>query len=133
MLNNSILMGRFTADPELSQTPNNISVCRFSITVERPYVKDKEKEVDFFQIVAWRGTAEFIVRNFTKGKMIIVQGSLRTNTYTDKNNIKRYGVEILANQVFFADSKKTDETVATPSDLSEYEEVLNDGETPFQN
>lgn len=133
MLNNSVLMGRLTADPELSQTPSNISVCRFSIAVERPYVKDKEKEVDFFQIVAWRGAAEFIVRNFTKGKMIIVQGSLRTNTYTDKNNIKRYGVEILANQVFFADSKKAEETVSTPSDLSEYEEVLNDGETPFEN
>lgn len=105
MLNKVILMGRLTADPELRQTTTGISTCRFTIAVDRPYQKDKERQADFIRVNTWRTTAEFVTRFFSKGKMIIVEGSLRNNDYTDKDGVKHYSMEVQADNVSFGESK----------------------------
>lgn len=105
MLNRVILMGRLVADPEMRQTAAGIPVARFTIAVDRPYQKDKERQADFIRITAWRSTAEFVSRFFTKGKMIIVEGSLRNDNYTDNNGVKHYGMDVLADNVSFGEAK----------------------------
>ena len=109
MLNRAILMGRLVADPELRQTPNGISVCSFTIAIDRNYAKDRERQADFIDIVAWRQSAEFVSRYFAKGKMIIVEGSIQTRLYEDKNGNKRKAVEVVANHVEFGESRKSSE------------------------
>lgn len=106
MLNRAILMGRITSDPEHKQTQSGISVTSFSIAVERNF-SDKEgnRTTDFINIVAWRGTADFICRYFTKGQMIAVEGSIQTRNYEDKNGNKRTAFEVVVDQAYFADSK----------------------------
>lgn len=112
-MNSVSLMGRLTADPELRTTANGVSVTAFSLAVDR---HSKEKETDFIDIVAWRGTAEFICKYFTKGSLIAIQGSIQTRTYEDKNGNKRKAVEVLANSVYFCGGKKTEaEGQAKPS------------------
>ena len=105
MLNKVILMGRLVADPEFRQTTSGIPVCRIRIAVDRPYRKDQERQADFINITCWRNTAEFVSRYFTKGKMIIVEGSLRNNDYTDNNGVKHYSMEVQADNVSFGESK----------------------------
>lgn len=108
MLNQAVLMGRLVADPELRHTPNNIAVVSFRIAVDRNYQRQgAERETDFIDIVAWRQTAEFISRYFRKGSMIVVQGSIQTRSYTDSQGIKRRAFEIVADQVFFGESKSS--------------------------
>lgn len=107
MLNRVILMGRLTADPEHKVTPAGVSVTSFSIAVERNYV-DKatnQRQADFINIVAWRGTADLICKYFPKGSMIALEGSLQTRTYDDKNGNKRYVSEVIADNVYFTGSK----------------------------
>lgn len=109
MLNVAVVMGRLTADPELRHTPNNVSVTSFTLAFDRAYVKSgEERQTDFIDIVAWRGTADFICRYFRKGQMMAVHGSIQTRTYTDKDGNKRKAFEILADDVSFADSKRND-------------------------
>ena len=107
MINKVILMGRLTADPELRQTPSGVSVCRFTVAVNRPYADKQtgERQSDFINVTAWRNTADFVTRYFSKGKMIIVEGSLRNNNYTDQNGVKHYSMEVLADNVTFGESK----------------------------
>ncbi len=105
MLNRAILMGRLVADPELRQTANGISVCSFRIAVDRNYSKDRERQADFIDIVAWRSTAEFVSKYFNKGKMIIVEGSIQTRNYEDRNGNKRTAVEVVADNIMFGESK----------------------------
>ena len=106
MLNVVALLGRLTADPELRKTPNGVSITTFTLAVNRSYVKQGgERQTDFIDIVAWRTTAEFITKYFKKGQMMALQGSLQTRTYEDKQGNKRKAVEILADNVYFADSK----------------------------
>lgn len=107
MLNKVILMGRLTADPELRQTTSGISSCRFSVAVDRGYKsKDTgERQTDFINVIAWRQTAEFVSRYFSKGRMIIVEGSLRNNNYTDQNGVKHYTMDVQADNVTFGESK----------------------------
>jgi len=107
MFNKVILMGRLVADPELRQTPNNISVCRFTIAVDRPYnsANGGEKQADFINIVAWRQQAEFVSKYFSKGKMAIVEGALHNNNYTDGNGVKHYSSEVQADRVSFGETK----------------------------
>lgn len=105
MINKVILMGRLTADPELKQTQNGVAVCRINVAVNRPKIKDKEQEADFISVQAWRNTAEFISKYFSKGKMIIVEGSLRNNNYTDQNGVKHYSMVVQADSVNFGESK----------------------------
>ncbi len=106
-MNKVILMGRLTADPELRYTTGtDIPVCRFRLAVERPYQKQgEERQADFFNIVAWRNTAEFISKYFRKGVRVLVEGSLRNNNYQDSNGIKHYSVEVHVERVYFADGK----------------------------
>ncbi len=124
MYNKVILMGRLTGDPELKTTPNNIQVTSFSIAVQRTAKKDV---TDFINIVAWRSTADFICKYFKKGQMILVDGEIQTRNYTDNNNVKRYVFEIMANNVSFCDSKKSDDGIATRNvTTSPYSEPAND-------
>lgn len=108
MLNNVILMGRLTADPELRQTANGVATCQITVAVNRNYQgQNGERQADFINVVAWRATAEFICRYFSKGKMIIVEGSLRTRTYDDKRypDVKHYVTEVYADNVSFGETK----------------------------
>lgn len=106
MLNSAIIMGRLTANPELRTTGNGLSVTSFCVAVDRSYVKEgEERQTDFINVVAWRGTAEFVCRYFSKGQMIAVQGSIQTRNYEDKNGNKRTAVEIVADKVSFCGSK----------------------------
>ena len=105
MLNKVILMGRLVADPEFRQTTSGVPVCRIRIAVDRPVRKDQERQADFINITCWRNTAEFVSRYFTKGKMIIVEGSLRNNDYTDNNGVKHFSMEVQADNVSFGESR----------------------------
>lgn len=105
MLNCAIIMGRLTADPELRTTQSGISVTSFTVAVDRPYKSGDERQTDFINVVAWRGTADFVSRYFRKGQMIAVQGSIQVRNYEDKNGNKRTAVEIVADNVSFCGSK----------------------------
>ncbi|MDD4297577.1 MAG: single-stranded DNA-binding protein [Ruminiclostridium sp.] len=108
-MNKVILMGRLTADPELKYTTSNIPVCRFSIAVDRPFVKQgEERQADFFNITAWRSTGEFASRYFNKGMRVLVEGSIRNNNYQDSQGVKHYTNEIQADKLYFADAKRDD-------------------------
>ena len=104
-MNNVSLMGRLTADPELKQTYNGVSVLSFCIAVDRPCSKDGNQQADFINIVAWRQTAEFISRYFTKGQMIALEGSIQTRSYEDRQGNKRTAFEVVVDQAHFCGSK----------------------------
>ena len=107
MLNRVVLMGRLTADPELKTTPNGVSVTSFSIAVDRSYVKSgEERKADFFNIVCWRQTAEFVCRYFSKGSMIAVDGQLQSRSFQAKDGSNRYVVEIVADNVSFTGERR---------------------------
>lgn len=126
MLNLIILQGRLTADAELKTSLNGKSFVNFNIAVNR-YVKDKDHpEADFFTIIAWEKTAEFIEKYFKKGDQIIVQGQVRTGTYEDKDGIKRKKFEVLARQVDFAGSKREDSKSG-----DKLSEEFDDDDLPF--
>ncbi len=107
MLNVAVLMGRLVADPELRHTANDISVTSFTLAVDRSYVKaGSDRQTDFIDIVAWRGTADFVCKYFRKGQLVAVQGSIQTRSYTDNQGNKRKAFEIVADNVHFAESKR---------------------------
>lgn len=107
--NKVILIGRLTADPEFSQSASGVSFCRFSIAVDRGYAKNgQEKQTDFFRITAFRQQAEFVSRYFTKGKLILVEGKVQNDNYTDQNGVKHYSCSIVADNVSFVGSKSDD-------------------------
>lgn len=111
MLNRIILMGRLTRDPELRHTQTGTPVASFSLAVDRDF-KDKstgEKATDFIDVVAWRQTAEFVSRFFTKGRMAVVEGRLQIRDWTDKDGGKRRSAEVIADNVYFGDSKRDGE------------------------
>ena len=108
MLNKVFIMGRLTRDPELRHTQSGTSVASFSLAVDRDF-KDKqtgEKATDFIDVVAWRGTAEFVSRFFSKGRMAVVVGSLQIRAWEDKEGNKRRTAEVIAESVYFSDSKR---------------------------
>ncbi len=108
MLNKAILMGRLTRDPELRYTQSNIPVVSFTVAVDRNYRSRNEQQTstDFINCVAWRSTAEFISKWFTKGKMIVVVGSIQTRSYQDRDGNNRYATEVVADEVMFGESKR---------------------------
>lgn len=106
MYNRVILMGRITKDIELKTTPSGLSVTSFSIAVDRPGGKDKERATDFIDCVAWRQTADFISRFFNKGKAILIEGKLQTRSYTDKNGTAHKVVEVVVDQAAFTGEKR---------------------------
>lgn len=107
MLNHLTIMGRLTADPELHTTQSGISVTSFRVAVERNYASpDGERETDFFDVTAWRGTAEIVCKHFSKGRMIAIDGRLETQAWTDRDGNNRVTVGIVAESVYFADSRR---------------------------
>lgn len=102
-MNKVIIMGRLTADPDYRQTPQGTPTCRFTVAVNRNFVSKNsgQRETDFISVQAWRNTADFVSRYFSKGKPIIIEGSLRNNNYTDKNGIQHYEMYVLADNVSF--------------------------------
>ena len=146
--NKVILIGNMTADPELKQTAAGISVCSFSIAVNRRYTKGEQgqQNVDFINIVAWRQQAEFVSRYFKKGNPILICGQLQTRTWNDNQGQKRYATEVTADEISFVASAA--QTAGTPAAGSytpdaygapafsstpgaEFEEIPNDGDLPF--
>ena len=119
MLNHIVIMGRLTRDPELRRTGSGLAVASFSVAVERdfPNKETGEREVDFIDCVAWRQTGEFVSKWFTKGSMIVVSGRLQIRPWTDKDGNKRRTAEIVADNVYFGESKKDREAnnVGIPS------------------
>ena len=107
MLNKAIIMGRFVQNPELKYTPSNVPVVSFTIAVNRDF-KDQNGQypTDFLDCVAWRNTAEFVSRYFQKGSLCAVEGTIQARMWEDKNGSKRKTVEIIASNVYFAESKK---------------------------
>ena len=107
MLNRVILMGRLVSDPELKTTTSGISVTSFRIAVDRSYVKaGAERQADFFDIVAWRNTAEFVCRNFSKGSLIAIDGQLQSRQYQAKDGTNRTVVEVVADNVSFTGERR---------------------------
>ena len=106
MLNHIVIMGRFTRDPELRRTGSGIAVASFTLAVDRDFKSgnSKEKDVDFIDCVAWRQTGEFVGKYFTKGRMAVVSGKLQIRSWTDKDGNKRRTAEVIADNVYFADS-----------------------------
>jgi single-strand DNA-binding protein len=111
-LNKVILGGRLTANPELKQTGNGVAVTSFTIAVDRKYNKDSEKKADFITIVAWRQTAEFICKYFTKGSAIIICGELQTRSWKDADGKNRYATEVVASEVSFVEPKKASDNIS---------------------
>ena len=108
MLNHITVMGRLTRDPELRKTGNGISVANFTVAVDRDFGgQDGKKETDFIDCVAWRATADFVSKYFPKGKMAVVSGRLQIRSYTDKDGNKRKAAEVVADNVYFGEAKKT--------------------------
>lgn len=110
MLNHITIMGRLTHDPEMRRTNSGIAVTSFIIACDRDFAgKDGgEKETDFIDIVAWRSTAEFVSKYFSKGRMAVISGRLQIRNWTDKDGNKRRTAEIVADNVYFGDSKRDD-------------------------
>ncbi|MCI6054935.1 single-stranded DNA-binding protein [Dysosmobacter sp.] len=107
MLNRIILMGRLTRDPELRRTGSGTPVTSFSLAVDRDFKSQSgEKETDFIDVVAWRSTAEFVSKYFTKGRMAVVEGRLQIRDWTDRDGGKRRSAEVVADNVYFGDSKR---------------------------
>ena len=130
MLNRIIVMGRMTRDPELRRTNSGTAVASFTVAVDRDFKPQSgEKETDFIDVVAWRNTAEFVSKYFSKGRMAVVDGRLQIRDWTDKDGNKRRTAEIVADSVYFGDSKRDGgETVEPKGGFSEIED---DGDLPF--
>lgn len=136
MLNRIVIMGRLTRDPEFRHTNSGTAVASFTLAVDRDFA-DKatgQRECDFIDCVSWKGTAEFVSRYFTKGRMAVVEGRLQIREWTDKNGNKRQSAEIVADHVYFVDSKRDGGGQAAPASteptpMTELPE--DDGELPF--
>ena len=147
-MNQIVLMGRMTRDPELRHTPNGVPVASFTLAVDRGFVSKEsgERQTDFIDVVAWRNTAEFVSKYFTKGQMTAVTGRLQIRDWTDKDGNKRRSAEVVADNIYFTESKKSREASigraeprddygpsftapVTGSDFAELD--IDDGELPF--
>jgi single-strand DNA-binding protein len=155
-MNQIVLMGRLTRDPELRHTQSGTQVAAFSLAVDRGYTSKEsgERQTDFIDIVAWRSTAEFVSKYFTKGQMAAVTGRLQIRDWTDKDGNKRRSAEVIADNIYFTESKRSREaagaagdqgrgarsesksdngagytTPVAPSDFAELDE--DDGDLPF--
>jgi len=127
-MNKAVLMGRLTKDPELRYTASNISVCSFTVAVDRRFKSEGQPTADFIPVIAWRQTAEFVAKYFTKGQRIALSGSIQTRSWEDDSGKKHYITEVLANDVYFCEGKKQ------PDDRGPYatsEAGYNDGFYPL--
>ena len=110
MLNHITIMGRLTRDPEMRRTGSGVAVTSFTIACDRDFGQNGEKETDFIDITAWRNTAEFVSKYFTKGRMAVISGRLQIRKWKDKDGNDRRSAEVVADNVYFGDSKKDDTT-----------------------
>ena len=151
MLNSLVIMGRLTKDPEHKQLSSGVTVCKFTVAVDRKFVNKQtnERETDFIDCQAWRGTADFISRYFSKGSMIAVEGTLQNNNWTDNDGKKHYSYIVQVEQAHFCGGKNesgqaqsgTEQTGAVQSaqqseplnigELGEFEQSVSNGEVPF--
>lgn len=132
-MNKVVLIGNLTKDPELSETPSGVAVCRFSVAVTRDYANsDGTRETDFFNITVWRGLAKNCEKYLKKGNKVAIVGSLQTRSYEDKNGIKRTVTDIVANEVEFLTPKNSNDTeVKTAVRERPQLEELEDNKLPF--
>lgn len=133
-LNKVILAGRLTADVELKQTPLGVSVCSFTLAVNRKFSANGQQQTDFIQCQAWRQTAEFICKYFKKGSALCISGSIQVRSWTDSNNQKRYATEVVADEAMFVDGKNDSQGAEAPSfnyETPNYEEMNVDDDVPF--
>ena len=127
MLNHISIMGRMTKDPELRRTGTGVAVASFTLAVDRDFKeKNGEKETDFIDCVAWRNTAEFVEKYFSKGRMAIVAGRLQIRSWTDKDGNKRRTAEVVADNVYFGDSKRDGDNSATTAPASDFAMLTDD-------
>lgn len=142
MLNKIFIMGRLTRDPELRRTQNGTAVTSFTMAVDRDFKNaDGTKDTDFIDVVAWRNTAEFVSKYFGKGRMAVVEGRLQLRDWTDKDGNKRRNAEVLADNIYFGDSKKEGDSsggykaagkaVDVEPEAGDFAEVEDDGDIPF--
>lgn len=134
MFNYAILSGRLTDNPELKITNSGVYVCSFTIAVERKYKQGEEKQADFINIQTWRKTAEFVSKYFQKGSMIGIEGSIQTRKYKDKDGKNRTAFEVVANDVHFMESKRSetsDPLDSFESKLDDFQEIQEDVDLPF--
>ena len=146
--NKIILGGRLTAAPELKQTQSGIPVCSFSIAVNRRAKAGEEQKADFFNVTAWRQTAEFVSKYFSKGSSILVVGSLQNRSWTDQSGQKHYATDVVADEVSFVDSRAESDAIAadnaadgsyvpaaytapTPAQAPSFEDIQRDEDLPF--
>lgn len=142
MLNKIFIMGRLTRDPELRRTQSGTAVASFALAVDRDYKNaDGTKETDFIEVVAWRTTAEFVSKYFAKGRMAVVEGRLQIRDWTDKEGSKRRSAEVVADNVYFGDSKKEGDSsggykaagkaVDVEPEAGDFVEVEDEEDLPF--
>lgn len=144
MLNKVIIMGRLTRDPDFKQTQSGVAICKFSVAVERQFKDSKtgERLTDFLDCTAFRGTAEFISRYFSKGNMILVEGNIQNNNYTDNNGVKHYSNNIMVENVSFCGGKNEGGTTQTEpaqpglpenvqNAVEQFESVVSNQDVPF--
>lgn len=130
MLNHIVLMGRLCADPELRRTNSGTPVTSFTLAVDRDFKSQNgEKEADFVPVIAWRNTAEFVSKYFTKGRMAVVDGRLQMRNWTDKDGHKRTTAELVAENVYFGDTRREDSRSQAEPEYAEIQE--EDGDLPF--
>lgn len=138
-LNKVMLGGRLTSDVELKSTQSGVSVCSFSLAVNRKYSKEGEQATDFINCQAWRNTAEFISKYFKKGSSLCVIGSIQVRNWTDQNGQKRYATEVVVDEALFVDSKSDNQTAQEAPSYApnaynpqpHYEEISADDDLPF--
>lgn len=134
-LNRITIMGRLTRDPELRRTQSGAPVTSFTMAVDRDFKSQSgDKETDFIDVVAWRNTAEFAAKYFTKGRMAIASGRLQIRDWQDNNGNKRRSAEVIADSIYFSDSKPQDAQPAVHAvnvDASDFDEIEDDPDFPF--
>lgn len=133
MLNKIVIQGRLTKDPELRRTQSGTAVASATVAVDRDFKnQDGSRETDFIPIVAWKGIGEMMAKYFTKGRMIVVEGRLQLRDWTDNDGNKRRTAEIVANNVYFSDSRKDGESTPAQSEpQGGFSEIEDDGDLPF--
>jgi single-strand DNA-binding protein len=134
-LNKVILGGRLTTDVELKTTTSGVSVCSFTLAINRKFQKEGEQQTDFINCVAWRGTAEFISKYFRKGSSLCIVGNIQTRTWADQNNQKRYATEVIVDEATFVDSKSDNGQAQSggyvPDAQPNFAEVAQDDDLSF--
>ena len=128
--NKVILGGRLVATPELKTTPSGVSVCSFSLAVNRKYSKEGEQQADFINCTAWRSTAEFISKYFKKGSSLCVVGSLQQRSWTDKDGQKRYATEVVVDEAMFVDGKNDSQGTEAANPYTYTPEAYKTPQTP---